>query len=69
MLKETTCGISVKKGCDVYINVIDIKTSEIVARIHPYRFTCSEMGGMKACDLDGSIRKINQIVRKQVQLM
>ena len=58
-MKDTSLGVAVKKGCDVYINVIDIKKSEIVARIHPDRFTSSEMGGQRACDVDSSTRKIN----------
>jgi len=33
----------VKPGQEVYINVIDIKKSDIVARIHPYKFTSSEL--------------------------
>ena len=50
-----------RKGTDVYINVIDIKRAEIVARIHPFVFTSAEVAFEDT-------RKIS-VVKRQVEVV
>jgi hypothetical protein len=54
-------SISVRKGNDVYINVIDIKRAEIVARVHPFNFTSAEMAFED--------HKKPSIVKRQVEII